>query len=205
MRLAEPRSISLPLIAIGGCCHEDRPSGRWPAIYCSWAFLVRTRDGIAPMAAQFSSGRLRRRRRSRRYQPCLVRMAVSARAHLGSRRHGFCCPSPSPRSKNCDLACQWRSNVPNGTSMPKGVSASSGRTTAARTCSSISAVCPDGASGSIIIVQPSRRLCELELAHTGARPIPPTKESGLLHRWDDRDNPSLWPAGSVFLDGPDHA
>jgi len=62
---------------------------------------------------------------------------------------------------------------------------------------------PDGASGSIIIVQPSRRLCEL--AHTGARPIPPTKESGLLHRWDDRDNPSLWPAGSVFLDGPDHA
>ena len=87
MRLAEPRSISLPLIAIGGCCcHEDRPSGRWPAIYCCWAFLVRTRDGIAPMAAQFSDGRLRRRRGSRRYRPCLVRMAVSARAHLGSRR-----------------------------------------------------------------------------------------------------------------------
>ena len=83
LRLAEPRSISLPLIAIGGCCHEDRPSGRWPAIYCCWAFLVRTRDGIAPMAAQFSDGRLRRRRRSRRYRPCLVRMAVSARAHLG--------------------------------------------------------------------------------------------------------------------------
>jgi hypothetical protein len=38
------------------------------------------------MAAQFSDGRLRRRRRSRRYRPCLVRMAVSARAHLGSRR-----------------------------------------------------------------------------------------------------------------------
>jgi len=27
--------------AIEGCCHEDRPSGRWPAIYCCWAFLVR--------------------------------------------------------------------------------------------------------------------------------------------------------------------
>jgi hypothetical protein len=83
LRLAEPRSISLPLIAIGGCCHEDRPSGRWPASYCYWDFLLCTRDGIAPMAAQFSDGRLRRRRRSRRYQPCLVRMAVSARAHLG--------------------------------------------------------------------------------------------------------------------------
>ena len=66
-----------PLLVIGGCCHEDRPSGRWPAIYCCWAFLVRTRDGIAPMATQFSDGRLRRRRRSRRYRPCLVRMAVS--------------------------------------------------------------------------------------------------------------------------------
>jgi hypothetical protein len=112
LRLAEPRSISLPLIAIGGCCHEDRPSGRWPAIYCCWAFLVRTRDGIAPMAAQFSDGRLRRRRRSRRYRPCLVRMAVSARAHLGSRRRGFCCPSPSLLSKiailrvNGDRTCR---------------------------------------------------------------------------------------------------
>jgi hypothetical protein len=83
LRLAEPRSTSLPLIAIGGCCHEDRPSGRWPAIYCGWAFLVRTRDGIAPMAAQFGDGRLRRRRRSRGDRPCLVRMAVSARTHLG--------------------------------------------------------------------------------------------------------------------------
>ena len=59
------------------------PSGRWPAIYCCRAFLVRTRDGIAPMAAQFSDVRLRRRRRSRRHRPCLVRMAVSARADLG--------------------------------------------------------------------------------------------------------------------------
>ena len=82
LRLAEPRSISLPLIAIGGCCHEDRPSGRWPASYCYWDFLLRARDGIAPMAAQFSDGRLRSRRRSRD-RPCLVRMAVSARAHLG--------------------------------------------------------------------------------------------------------------------------
>jgi hypothetical protein len=39
---------------------------------------------------------------------------------------------------------------------------------------------------------------------SGVRPIPPTNERGLLHRWHDRDNPSLW-AGSVFLDGPDHA
>jgi hypothetical protein len=32
-----------------------------------------------------------------------------------------------------------------------------------------------------------------------------TNERGLLHRWQDRDNPSLGAAGSVFLDGPDHA
>jgi hypothetical protein len=38
-----------------------------------------------------------------------------------------------------------------------------------------------------------------------ARAIPPTNERGLLHHWHDRDNPSLWAAGSVFLDGPDHA
>jgi hypothetical protein len=35
--------------------------------------------------------------------------------------------------------------------------------------------------------------------------IPPTNERGFLHRWHDRDNPSLWAAGSVFLDGPDDA
>jgi|SRR5712671_4515338 hypothetical protein len=57
-----------------------------PLVIAIGSFLLCTRDGIAPMAAQFSDGRLRRRRRSRRYQPCLVRMAVSARAHLGSRR-----------------------------------------------------------------------------------------------------------------------
>ena len=39
----------------------------------------------------------------------------------------------------------------------------------------------------------------------GARPIPPTNERELLHRWHDRDNPSLWAVVSVFLDGPDHA
>jgi len=38
------------------------------------------------MVAQSSDGRLRRRRRSLGYRPCLVRMAVGARAHLGSRR-----------------------------------------------------------------------------------------------------------------------
>jgi hypothetical protein len=42
-------------------------------------------------------------------------------------------------------------------------------------------------------------------ATLGARTISPTNESGLLRRWHDRDNPSLWAAGSVFLDGPDHA
>ena len=89
LRLAEPQSISLPLIAIGGCCHEDRPSGRWPAIYCCWAFLVRTRDGIAPMAAQFSDGRLRRRRGSRRYRPCMVGMEESARSRSPRLRAGF--------------------------------------------------------------------------------------------------------------------
>jgi len=40
---------------------------------------------------------------------------------------------------------------------------------------------------------------------SGARTIPPTNERGLLHRWHDRDNPSSWAAGSIFLDGPDHA
>jgi hypothetical protein len=80
LQLAEPRPISLPLIAIEGTCHEDRPSGRWPAICCCWAFLFRTRDRIAQVAAQCRNGRLRRGHRSRRCRPCLVRMAVSARA-----------------------------------------------------------------------------------------------------------------------------
>jgi hypothetical protein len=80
LRLAEPRSISLPLIAIERSCHEDRPSGRWPAICCCWAFLFRTGDRIAHMAAQCCNGLLRRGHRSRRCRPCLVRMAVSARA-----------------------------------------------------------------------------------------------------------------------------
>ena len=31
------------------------------------------------------------------------------------------------------------------------------------------------------------------------------QREGLLHSWHDRDNPSLWAAGSVLLDGPDHA
>jgi hypothetical protein len=30
------------------------------------------------------------------------------------------------------------------------------------------------------------------------------RQRGLLHRWHDRDNPSWWAAGLVFLDGPDH-
>ena len=72
--------------SIGGYRREDRASDRWSAIYCGWAFLVSTRDRIAPMATQSSDGRLRRRRRSPGYRPCLVRMAVGARAHLGSRR-----------------------------------------------------------------------------------------------------------------------
>jgi hypothetical protein len=41
------------------------------------------------MAAQCCNGRLRRGHRSRRFRPCLVRMAVSARAHPGSRRRVF--------------------------------------------------------------------------------------------------------------------
>jgi len=41
------------------------------------------------MAAQCCNDRLRRRHRSRRCRPCLVRMAVGARAHLGSRRRAL--------------------------------------------------------------------------------------------------------------------
>jgi hypothetical protein len=41
------------------------------------------------MAAQCCNGRLRRGHRSLRFRPCLARMAVSARAHLGSRRRVF--------------------------------------------------------------------------------------------------------------------
>jgi hypothetical protein len=39
----------------------------------------------------------------------------------------------------------------------------------------------------------------------GTHTIPPTNESGLFHFWYDCDDPSVWAAGSVFLDGPDHA
>jgi hypothetical protein len=54
-----------------------------PLFCCCWAFLVRTRDRIALMAAQCCNARLRRGHHSRRLRPCLVRMAVGARAHLG--------------------------------------------------------------------------------------------------------------------------
>jgi hypothetical protein len=47
--------------------HEDRPSGRWPAIHCSWAFLVRTRDWITRRAAQCCTDR--RRRLTRDFMP----------------------------------------------------------------------------------------------------------------------------------------
>jgi hypothetical protein len=36
----------------------------------------------------------------------------------------------------------------------------------------------------------------------GSSTIPPTNERGLLYRWYDRDNPSSWDLGSIFLDGP---
>jgi hypothetical protein len=89
LRPSWSRSISPLLIAPRGYCHEDRPSGHWPAVCCCWAFLLRTRNRIAHMAAQCCNGRLRRGHRSRRFLPCLVRMAVSGRAHLGSRRRVF--------------------------------------------------------------------------------------------------------------------
>ena len=81
-----PEEVGRPPEDCIGYRREDRPSDRWSAIYRGWAFLVRTRDRIAPMATQSSDGRLRRGRRSFGYRPCLVRMAVGARAHLGSRR-----------------------------------------------------------------------------------------------------------------------
>src|SRR5258707_10056351 len=64
--------------AIKGVSYEDRPSGRWPVICCCWAFLVRTRDRIILGAAQCCTDRRRRGRRSFRYWPCLVRIAVAA-------------------------------------------------------------------------------------------------------------------------------
>ena len=76
LRLAEPRSIVV-LARDQRSSYEDRPSGRWPAIYCCWAFLVRTRDGIILRAAQCCTDRRRRGRRSLRYRPCLVRIAVA--------------------------------------------------------------------------------------------------------------------------------
>jgi hypothetical protein len=57
--------------------HEDRPSDRWAAIYCSRAFLVRTRHRITPRAARRSTDRRRRGRRGLRYRRCVVRVAVA--------------------------------------------------------------------------------------------------------------------------------
>jgi hypothetical protein len=79
----------LLLIAPRGYCHEDRPSGHWPAVCCCWAFLLRTRNRIAHMASQCCNGRLRRGHPSRGFRPCLVRMAVSGRARLASLPDGL--------------------------------------------------------------------------------------------------------------------
>ena len=76
LRLAEPRSIVV-LARDQRSSYEDRPSGRWPAIYCCWAFLVRTRDGITRRATQCCTDRRRRGLRSLRYLPSVVRMAVA--------------------------------------------------------------------------------------------------------------------------------
>ena len=51
----------------------------------------------------------------------------------------------------------------------------------------------------------SPAMASVGIPNLGARAIPPTNERGLLHRRHDRDDPSLWDAESVFLDGPDHA
>jgi hypothetical protein len=91
LRLSWSRSISPLLIAPRGCCHEDRPSGRWPAVCCCWALLLRTRNRIAHMAAQCCNRRLRRGHGSRGFRPCLVRMAVSGRARLASCPGGLLC------------------------------------------------------------------------------------------------------------------
>jgi hypothetical protein len=50
-----------------------------------------------------------------------------------------------------------------------------------------------------------KRMLSVDQHNLGARTIPPTDERELLHHWYDCDNPSLWAAGQVFLDGPDHA
>jgi hypothetical protein len=49
------------------------------------------------MAAQCCNGRLRRGHRSRGFRPCLVRMAVSARARLASCRAGYFTPVAARR------------------------------------------------------------------------------------------------------------
>src|SRR3954454_25005320 len=62
------------------CCwlHEDRPRCCWPANYRCWAFLGRTRDGIARRAAQYAADRCRGGRRSSRYSARMVGIAVIA-------------------------------------------------------------------------------------------------------------------------------
>jgi hypothetical protein len=81
-----------------GGSHEDRPSGRWPAVYCCWAFLVRTRDGITRRAAQCCTDRCRRGRRSLRYWPCLVRIAVAGPHDSFSAAAGVGQPSEPKRA-----------------------------------------------------------------------------------------------------------
>src|SRR3954470_3879883 len=58
--------------------HEDRPCCCWPATYRCWAFLGRTRDGIARRAAQYAADRCRGGRRSSRYSARMVGIAVIA-------------------------------------------------------------------------------------------------------------------------------
>jgi hypothetical protein len=47
--------------------NEDRPSGRRPAIYWCWAFLLRKRHRVAHRAAQCCNDRLRRGHHSHRF------------------------------------------------------------------------------------------------------------------------------------------
>jgi hypothetical protein len=63
------------------------------------AFLLRTRNRIAHMAAQCCNGRLRRGHPSRGFRPCLVRMAVSGRARLASSRTAHFMPVAARASK----------------------------------------------------------------------------------------------------------
>jgi hypothetical protein len=118
LRPSWSRSMSPLLIAPRGYCHEDRPSGRWPAVCCCWAFLLRTRNRIAHMAAQCCNGRLRRGHRSRGFRPCLVRMAVSGRARLASCRTAYFMPVAArpPNHESPKRSCTKRKVKP-----PEGV------------------------------------------------------------------------------------